>query len=438
VIKKRSLVRWSLAIRRQDSSRPVSRQVGSQRLRGSAAIEWLAAAPIIMLLGLAVLQWGLVFFGRSSVEYALIQAAREGAQGNALISSVESGMARGLIAYWGLSKSGQPLDLALPSALLRLNSEKAKGALVWRQISPTEESFTDWAVPARDALGDEIASVVEIPNDGLQFRKQSVGASSGQTLKDANLLKLEMRYGIALNVPLIGPLAVRIMEQINNCPNASSADISLGTIRIKAASSAEKASGSAWPCAFYRAKDANGADQLRWPVQSIAMVRMQTPARKTGVTASRKESPLVLAAGGPSSNGNPGDPTSSAGGETIQGIGSAGTTGGALSGGGGSVGGASTGGPSRESSTTPSDRSETTGAPSGPPSGTQSPGQPGGTTGVTTGGSTDGQASGQSGGQTSGETSPEQNLLSRIEQEGKTKALEACRSPSAPTLSNPG
>ena len=402
------------------------RRVGLKKHRlGSAAIEWLAAAPIVLLLGLGVLQWGLVFFSRSSLEYALTQAAREGAQGNALVANIESGLARGLIAYWGLGAPGQSLDLALPSALLRVNAEKATGALVWRQISPTDESFTDWSVPARDAMGEVIASVVEIPNDALQYRKQTVGASSGQTLKDANLLKLEMRYGIALNVPLIAPLAVRIMEQINGCPGASTNGVILGTVRMTAASATEKSAGTAWPCTFYRAKDANGVDQLRWPVQSIAMVRMQTPARKTGAIASRKEDPLSLAsipsgsgAGSPENSSSSGSPSE---------VGQSGSVGSNIGGGGVS---------------NPPIASSPGGSPgSAPASGNQSGGTSGGVTsgGATSGGATSGQSGGQSGGQWSGQGPlSKQELLGRIEQDGQTKALEACSAPAASPTLRPG
>ena len=412
------------------------RRVGLKKHRlGSAAIEWLAAAPIVLLLGLGVLQWGLVFFSRSSLEYALTQAAREGAQGNALVANIESGLARGLIAYWGLGAPGQSLNVSLPSALLRVNAEKATGALMWRQISPTDESFTDWSVPARDAMGEVIASVVEIPNDALQYRKQTVGASSGQTLKDANLLKLEMRYGITLNVPLVAPLAVRIMEQINGCPGASSNGVILGTVRMTAASAAEKSAGTAWPCTFYRAKDASGVSQLRWPVQTIAMVRMQTPARKTGATASRKEDPLSLApipsgagAGSPENSSSSGRPSEVAQGGSI----------GSNSGGGGVSNPPIASSPGGSPGSAPASGNQSGGTSGGAKSGGATSG--GATSGGTTsGGATGGQSGGQSGGQWSGQGPlSKQELLGRIEQDGQNNALEACSAPAASPTLRPG
>jgi hypothetical protein len=387
--------------------------------RGSAAIEWLAAAPVVMLLGLGVLQWSLIFFSRSSVEFALNQASREGAQGHALVSNIEAGLARGMIPYWGLAVSGQPLDLALPDALLRLGAEKASGALIWKQISPTEESFTDWAVPARDAMGEEIASVLEIPNDALQFRKQTVGASSGQTLKDANLLKIEMRYGVQLNVPLIAPLVVRIMEQVNSCPNAHAGGIKIGTIRMGEASTAEKANGTPWACSFYRAKDANGVEQLRWPVQMIAMVRMQTPARKSGVTAGRKEDPLSVAMtpASPSAGGN--DPQNAPNGDLGQGGGVVAPPGGGM-GGKGDPSGSEIGGGSANGNGSANPAGGVS------PSGVNTPGP-------ANAGNTVGSVGGnnQAGGGSPASPSPPQTtfraeVLNRIEQEGRTQVLASC------------
>jgi TadE-like protein len=253
-----------------NSARLMARRTQCKRCLGSAAIEWLVAAPILLLLGLSTLQWGLLFFARNAVEFALTQAAREGAQGYAQVDRMESGLARGLIPFWGLGQAGQPLDLALPRALLKLNAEKNSGALTLRQLSPTHESFVDWAVPARDGLGDPIADAIEIPNDALQFQNRVVGSGSGQSLRDANLLRLELRYGVPLNVPLVAPMIVRLMEQINGCQGGVSA---------------------AWACSYYRATDDAGQARLRWPIQFVTMVRMQTPARRSNLTASRQENP---------------------------------------------------------------------------------------------------------------------------------------------------
>ena len=65
---------------------------------------------------------------------------------------------------------------------------QAAGWVRWRQLSPTQRSFDDWAVPSLDALGLPVPDSREIPTDNLVARAlrsdARVGASSGQTLAD--------------------------------------------------------------------------------------------------------------------------------------------------------------------------------------------------------------------------------------------------------------
>jgi len=244
-------------------------------IAGSAAIEWLIAAPLVLLLGLGALQWALLFHGRQALDYALQQAARAGAVGGASAASIERGLAQGLLPYFGGGSAGHPVSLSLPDAIVRVRAGQPAGWLQWRQLSPTRASFDDWGEPARDAYGDPVAGAIEIPNDNLRHRPRVAGALSGQTLADANLLKLELRYGAPLSVPLVGALAVWWMEILDGC-RASEARM-LGAVPLPSVS----ASGASqpWRCVFYRAPDENGRPVARWPVRVYALVRMHTPAR---------------------------------------------------------------------------------------------------------------------------------------------------------------
>jgi hypothetical protein len=90
------------------------------------------------------------------------------------------------------------------------------------QLSPTTASFDDWAEPARDANGGLMADVREIPNDNLVARAEAsgapaVGAASGQTLADANLLRLRLEYGVPLVVPVVGRLIASAVRVWNEC-----------------------------------------------------------------------------------------------------------------------------------------------------------------------------------------------------------------------------
>ncbi|MGA0796985.1 MAG: TadE/TadG family type IV pilus assembly protein, partial [Quisquiliibacterium sp.] len=56
----------------------MTRRTGPGHATGVAAIETLLAAPVVLLLGLAALQWGLVFHAHQALSHAAHQGARAG------------------------------------------------------------------------------------------------------------------------------------------------------------------------------------------------------------------------------------------------------------------------------------------------------------------------------------------------------------------------
>jgi len=251
---------------------------GQRRQRGASAIEFAIAAPVLFMLGLGALQWALVFHARQAVEHAAIEAARAGSLGHALPEAIEAGLARGLLPFWASLpevRAAGERQLAAAAAQLRVAQARTAGWVVIRLVSPTVESFTDWAEPALDGFGRPMPGQQEIPNDGLQFAGQRsprsaptgasmglpVGARSGQTLLEANLLKIEIVYGVPMNVPLVGRLAALAGQAAIGCLAAERGG-----------------------CAVWQAPDITGRTVPRWPVSAYATIRMQSPARQTAAT----------------------------------------------------------------------------------------------------------------------------------------------------------
>lgn len=265
--------------------------------RGIAAVETLIAAPIVLLLGLSVLQWGLVFHGRGAVSYAAFEAARAGSVDHASAAAIERGLARGLAPWLYGADSPEEHAMNVQRTAVHLALGEAAGWASWRRLAPMAESFADWAEPALDANGQPIADVQEIPNDNLSLRTgmrmpatgvagyrgaEPIGVSSKQTLSDANLLKIEVVYGVPLTVPLIGRVAAWVMQAIDGCGAAAGAAVTshalrLGTVDLGVPT--PQASSRAWACAHYGAIDETGRLRPRWPVRVSATVRMQSPAR---------------------------------------------------------------------------------------------------------------------------------------------------------------
>jgi len=284
-------------------SRPMRRAV-----RGSAFVESLLAVPVVLLLGLGALQWALLLHARTAAEYALIEAARAGSVGQARPEAIEAGLARGFMPYWFGVDAGQSWAGAVAASNARLREGIAAGWVRWVQLSPTVESFADWGEPARDAGGYPMAGTVEIPNDNLQWAglrapaggvadmrgDEPIGAGSGQTLNDANLLKLELRYGVPMIVPLVGRIAVWVMRIADACVAPSG--LTLGTVDLGVPE--PLAEPRAWACPVYLAPDASGNPVPRWPVRVAATMRMQSPARRSAATPARTQSAVRGGAAG--------------------------------------------------------------------------------------------------------------------------------------------
>ena len=104
---------------------PPARSPGTSsrsRMAGSSSVEWLVAAPFVLLLGLGTLQWGLLFNARQALDYALQQATRAGAVSAASAASIERGLAHGMLPYFGGTAAGQPVSASLPAALAKVQS----------------------------------------------------------------------------------------------------------------------------------------------------------------------------------------------------------------------------------------------------------------------------------------------------------------------------
>jgi len=273
---------------------------------GVAAVETLLAAPVVLLLGLAALQWGLIFHAHQAISHAAHQGARAGSLEQASATVIERGLADGLSPWLFGSSGPQDHQESLNRSRLAFKQGIAQGWIRWRQLSPGPLSFVDWAVPARDAMGDPIVGAREIPNDNLGFslalaspvsgiagyrHGSPVGVASGQTLADANLLKIEFVYAAPLTVPLVGRLAAWIMKAFDRCADIQRGEPILGLLAFGRGAFAPSTSGS-WRCAFYQGVDAQGRMRPRWPIKVAATVRMQSPARHMGEDSPASEAGL--------------------------------------------------------------------------------------------------------------------------------------------------
>ncbi|MES2161635.1 MAG: DUF192 domain-containing protein [Pseudomonadota bacterium] len=190
-----------------------ARKTPHRSQQGSAMIEFTIVGPIITLLGLSVLQYGMLFFARTQINYAGFMAAREGATANASVDSVYTAYLHALVPMYGGGQTPDDLANSLTKAAEDIGPNSV-GNVNIELLNPTKESFADWNDPVRQiALHTGTRRV--IPNSGQAYKDQKIGATSGQTIQDANLIKLRITQGYLPKVPLVKNLYASYLKWLD-------------------------------------------------------------------------------------------------------------------------------------------------------------------------------------------------------------------------------
>ena len=174
-----------------------------ERDSGASLVEFVVAAPFLLLLGLGTVQMGLIYHAKTTLNYATFEAARTGAVNHAQISHMEEELAYRLAPVYGGSGSESSAGGAIAAAFADSISPFAAKVEI---LNPTAAMFDAWEV--RDQYSDEM----QIPNHHM--RHQSQESRAGVTLHDANLLKIRTEYGYEMKIPLAGKLIAETMAQL--------------------------------------------------------------------------------------------------------------------------------------------------------------------------------------------------------------------------------
>lgn len=180
-----------------------ARRRAAPRQGGVALVEFLLAAVLVLLpLTFATLELSQLMVARHALGYATFEAARTGAVTGASPLRMRAALARALVPLFA------PFD---PVATLRGNADDAAGtasgvALARATTEVLRPDLTRMTIenPTAAAAADfatlDDAGRRVIPNDGLEFRNPR-GATSGQTLREANVLAIRVRYCRQLVMP---------------------------------------------------------------------------------------------------------------------------------------------------------------------------------------------------------------------------------------------
>lgn len=203
--------------------------------RGQSLVEFIIVVPAFLFLLLGIFQFMLIYRAKATLDYAALEAARNGAIHGAKLSAIRTGLARGLTPLYATGSGA--------ADLLTARAEAAYEARVFSTIeiiSPTQAAWDEYAERQYDGRR-------ALPNDSLAFRDDSIG-SSGVNVQDANVLKIRVVH----YYPMIVPFVDRVIQGLSSLVEGDWRD----TVRLRGD-----------PLGNY----------ARIPIETSAIVRMQSP-----------------------------------------------------------------------------------------------------------------------------------------------------------------
>jgi hypothetical protein len=244
--------------------------------------EFIIIAPVLLFVCFGTLQFVLLYQAKSTLDVAVLEAAREAIAHCLHRTVVDRPLARGLAPLYARQASAE----GAANALAKAQVDATQFSII-TVLNPSSTAMRDYARPRYYA--DEQVAYTEIPNDSLMYRDPSV-PTDGQSdpndphvnIQDANLLKIHVHYCYDMYVPLAnkaiyyatnvigiigsGGILTREPAEVDRDPYGSPKNgDELCKIQLK-----------------------DGIETGRWPISidSEALVRMQSPFRPAASTDS--------------------------------------------------------------------------------------------------------------------------------------------------------
>ena len=265
--------------------------------RGFSMMESLIALPIVVIITFLAIEIGMLWHAKFALRHAAVTAVRYASVHHASDVAIRDGLVQGLMPL--VSKTDTLAGL--PAALFQTGAEVAQGIamgwLRWEVLSPTKQSFMDWGEIADPILSKGAArGEVEIPSSplpALATRRRPasgtssvvgglpVGVASGQSLIEANTLKLNLKIGVPLRMPVAGTLLAKSLALWSGCGwSVDKPSDQIGLVDFGRAVSPSILSARI-ECRALAARDSSGHWQPRWPIETSALVHMQSNARRS-------------------------------------------------------------------------------------------------------------------------------------------------------------
>jgi hypothetical protein len=177
-----------------------------QRQKGAASVEFYVVSFFVFIpMVMAVLQLGLFFVAKNTVNLATFAAARAGAAAGGDKTVMANNFAKAIVPLFAnttvdvsngnyVAVVSEAYVKARAYMLLPLNSVEI--------LNPTAASFTNFGIP-KPGGGGRIIPTTNIMNDNRVL--------GGQTRADALLLKIEARFCYPMPIPIIDKMVSTVL-----------------------------------------------------------------------------------------------------------------------------------------------------------------------------------------------------------------------------------
>lgn len=164
--------------------------------QGQSAMEFLVIFPVLVLLTFGTIQFALLYQARATLNHATMLAARAGTLHNGDKDAMRTALATGLAPLFASEANMAGYTTALAKATME--TAGMSNMIKLDVLNPTSAALNDFGRPRLDGMtGDEL------PNDTLNYRTTTIGASSKISVQDANILHVRVTYCYRLIVPVI-------------------------------------------------------------------------------------------------------------------------------------------------------------------------------------------------------------------------------------------
>jgi uncharacterized protein (UPF0333 family) len=184
------------------------------RSRGQAAVEYIVMLPLLLLLLLGIVQFGLMFVAKTALDLAAFDGARNGAVENASATAIRSGIAEGLLPLYdvGIPETNTITYAQTLEDRAYVDTVVANPLTVRIQVlNPTPADFQNFGttIDYLEPNGQMGTYQNAIPNARLLYNTKTAG---NVTIQDANVLRIRVDYCYHLIVPFVNTIIDTTMK----------------------------------------------------------------------------------------------------------------------------------------------------------------------------------------------------------------------------------